>query len=58
MCARLETREWCESNGNIPRMESSAKENYNVDVAFHCVAKMALTHEHAPENEDDDIEFK
>ncbi|KAL9670314.1 hypothetical protein QQ045_007865 [Rhodiola kirilowii] len=51
-------REWCDSRGNIPCIETSAKENYNVDVAFHCVAKMALTHDqHAPDDEDEDIQI-
>ncbi|XP_024964111.1 ras-related protein Rab7-like isoform X1 [Cynara cardunculus var. scolymus] len=39
-------REWCALKGNIPYFETSAKENYNVDAAFLCVAKTALANEH------------
>lgn len=46
-------REWCAMNGNIPYFETSAKENYNVDDAFLCVAKTAIAseHEHPDVNE-------
>lgn len=39
--------------GNIPYFETSAKENYNVEEAFLCVAKTALAseHEHQDVNE-------
>ncbi|XP_061344192.1 ras-related protein Rab7 isoform X3 [Gastrolobium bilobum] len=39
-------REWCDSRGNIPYFETSAKEGYNVEEAFLCVAKIALQNEH------------
>ncbi|KAA8546917.1 hypothetical protein F0562_003346 [Nyssa sinensis] len=39
-------RDWCVSKGNIPYFEISAKEDYNVEDAFLCVAKTALANEH------------
>ncbi|XP_077245812.1 ras-related protein Rab7-like [Tasmannia lanceolata] len=40
-------KEWCASRGDVPYFETSAKEDYNVDAAFLCVAKSALASEHA-----------
>ncbi|TYG53404.1 hypothetical protein ES288_D09G107200v1 [Gossypium darwinii] len=40
---------WCVSKGNIPHFETSAKEGFNVDAAFECIAKNALKNE--PEEE-------
>lgn len=40
---------WCASKGSIPYFETSAKEGFNVDAAFECIAKNALKNE--PEEE-------
>ncbi|XP_011001607.1 PREDICTED: ras-related protein Rab7 [Populus euphratica] len=40
---------WCAAKGNIPYFETSAKEGFNVDAAFQCIAKNALKNE--PEEE-------
>ncbi|KAK2971186.1 hypothetical protein RJ640_008610 [Escallonia rubra] len=42
-------RAWCASKGNIPYFETSAKEGFNVEAAFQCIAKNALKNE--PEEE-------
>jgi len=36
---------WCQTNGNIPFYETSAKEAINVDQAFQTIAKNALQQE-------------
>ncbi|XP_061365615.1 ras-related protein Rab7 isoform X2 [Gastrolobium bilobum] len=46
-------KDWCTSKGNIPYFETSAKEDYNVDAAFLCIAKTALANER-----DQDIYFQ
>ncbi|KAK9715341.1 hypothetical protein RND81_06G158700 [Saponaria officinalis] len=40
---------WCTSKGNIPYFETSAKDGTNVEAAFQCIAKNAITNE--PEEE-------
>ncbi|WCJ31751.1 hypothetical protein M5689_013212 [Euphorbia peplus] len=39
-------RDWCSSKREMPYFETSAKENYNVDDAFLCVAQTALATDH------------
>ena len=36
---------WCQSKGNIPYIETSAKESINVEVAFRTTAQNALARE-------------
>jgi len=36
---------WCQSNGNIPYFETSAKEAINVETAFQTIARNALKQE-------------
>mmetsp|Transcript_27934 Transcript_27934/g.33936 ORF Transcript_27934/g.33936 Transcript_27934/m.33936 type:complete len:209 (+) Transcript_27934:66-692(+) len=38
---------WCASKGGIPYFETSAKEDFNVDAAFKCIAQNALKNEEA-----------
>ena len=42
-------KSWCSSKGGIPYFETSAKEDYNVDAAFQCIAKNALKNENEEE---------
>ncbi|KAF9681970.1 hypothetical protein SADUNF_Sadunf05G0058700 [Salix dunnii] len=51
MVSEKKAREWCASRGDIPYFETSAKEGYNVNEAFLCVAKMALEGEHEQQND-------
>ncbi|CAL4952508.1 unnamed protein product [Urochloa decumbens] len=36
---------WCTSKGNIPYFETSAKEGFNVEAAFECIARNAIKNE-------------
>lgn len=47
---------WCQSKGNIPYFETSAKEAINVEQAFQTVAKNALQQE-AEEQLSDHLPF-
>lgn len=38
-------REWCAQKGNIIYLETSAKEDYNVDDSFLSITKLALANE-------------
>ena len=38
-------QQWCQSKGDIPYFETSAKEAINVEQAFQTVAKNALAQE-------------
>ncbi|XP_054822481.1 ras-related protein Rab7-like [Prosopis cineraria] len=49
MVSEKKAKGWCASRGNMPYFETSAKENYNVEEAFLCVAKTALENEHETE---------
>jgi Ras-related protein Rab-7A len=40
-----QAKEWCAARGNMAYFETSAKEGYNVDEAFLCVARTALANE-------------
>lgn len=42
-------RAWCTSKGNIHYFETSAKQGFNVEATFQCIAKNALKNE--PEEE-------
>eukprot|EP00268_Persea_americana_P043444 TRINITY_DN43671_c1_g1_i6.p1 TRINITY_DN43671_c1_g1~~TRINITY_DN43671_c1_g1_i6.p1 ORF type:complete len:230 (-),score=45.13 TRINITY_DN43671_c1_g1_i6:275-964(-) len=45
--------EWCASKGDIPYFETSAKEDYNIDAAFLCIAKMSLENENEQDMSDE-----
>lgn len=40
---------WCQSKGNIPYFETSAKEAINVEQAFQTIAKNAMSQEEETE---------
>jgi len=42
---------WCQTNGNIPCFETSAKEAINVDQAFQTIAKNALAQDQSFEED-------
>jgi len=44
-------RNWCQLHGNIPYIETSAKEAVNVEKAFLTASKIVLTATHAPQEE-------
>ena len=39
---KLQAEEWCESNGNIEFLETSARDNRNIEPAFLKLAEKAL----------------
>lgn len=43
--AASKAKSWCQSKGEIPHFETSAKEALNVEQAFHTIAKNALAQE-------------
>eukprot|EP01086_Lenisia_limosa_P015979 TRINITY_DN5486_c0_g1_i1.p1 TRINITY_DN5486_c0_g1~~TRINITY_DN5486_c0_g1_i1.p1 ORF type:complete len:208 (+),score=65.98 TRINITY_DN5486_c0_g1_i1:21-644(+) len=53
MVTQKRAQTWCQTKGNIPYFETSAKENTNVEQAFFTIAKNAL----AMEAEDNDMPF-
>jgi Ras-related protein Rab-7A len=42
---QAKAKQWCQTKGNIPHFETSAKEAMNVEQAFHTIAKNALQQE-------------
>ncbi|KAI8091325.1 vacuolar biogenesis protein [Gilbertella persicaria] len=52
MVSQKRAMAWCQSKGNVPYFETSAKEAINVDQAFQTIAKNALSQE-----TDVDIDF-
>lgn len=45
MVSQKRAMTWCQSKGNIPYFETSAKEAINVEQAFQTIAKNALAQE-------------
>ena len=45
-----EIRAWCEANGNLPFLETSAKSSSNVEEAFHAAVDKLLSLEAASGN--------
>ncbi|THU70039.1 hypothetical protein C4D60_Mb08t20790 [Musa balbisiana] len=45
MVSQKKAKAWCASKGNIPYFETSAKEGFNVEAAFQCIAQNALKNE-------------
>ena len=43
--SQKKAKAWCASKGNIPYFETSAKEGFNVEAAFQCIAQNALKNE-------------
>lgn len=43
--ATRRAQQWCQSKGDIPYFECSAKEALNVEQAFNAVARAALAQE-------------
>ena len=39
---KLQAEEWCNTNGNIDFLETSARDNKNIEEAFHRLAEKAL----------------
>ncbi|KAI8989405.1 vacuolar biogenesis protein [Pilobolus umbonatus] len=52
MVSQKRAMAWCQSKGNVPYFETSAKEAINVETAFQTIAKNALSQE-----TDIDIDF-
>ncbi|CAO3694323.1 unnamed protein product [Rhizopus stolonifer] len=52
MVSQKRAMSWCQSKGNVPYFETSAKEAINVEQAFQTIAKNALSQE-----TDVDIDF-
>jgi len=48
--ATAKAQAWCQSKGNLPCYETSAKEALNVEQAFQTIAKNALLQDSTPKN--------
>jgi hypothetical protein len=42
---------WCQKRGNIPYLETSAKDSTNVEQAFFCAAELALNQRPASQSQ-------